>query len=166
MPMGAESQKGWRGRLRRSARVARGTFAGLPRVLALVWSASRPLTVLYALATVLSGIVPAAQAYVTKLVIDAVVHAITIHTSHAPDRATLVIPLLWAAFRSPIVTATTVVVALVGIQFLLLALNSLLQALSQASQQLLSERVGIRVGVELLQTVLELAHAFRARRRT
>ncbi|MGI8915429.1 MAG: ABC transporter ATP-binding protein, partial [Chloroflexota bacterium] len=131
-----------------------------PRVLALVWGASRPLTVVYAVATVLSGILPAAQAYVTKLVIDAVVHAITLHTSHAPDRATLVIPLLWTAFRSPVVTATTVVVALVGIQFLLLAANSLLQALSRASMQLLSERVGVRVQVMIMETAATLDLAF------
>jgi ABC-type multidrug transport system fused ATPase/permease subunit len=93
-------------------------------------------------------------------VIDAVVHAISIHASHAPDRATPVIPLLWAAFRSPAVTATTVVVALVGIQFLLLALNSLLQALSQASQQLLSERVGIRVQVLIMEHAATLDLAF------
>jgi ATP-binding cassette, subfamily B, bacterial len=156
----AASPKGWRGRLVGAARAARGTFAGLPRVLALVWGASRLLTVLYAVATVLSGVVPAAQAYVTKLVIDAVVHAISIHTSHVPDRATLVIPLLWTAFRSPIVTATTVVVVLVGIQFALLALNSLLQAVSQASQQLLSERVGIRVQVLIMEHAATLDLAF------
>jgi ATP-binding cassette subfamily B protein len=129
-------------------------------VLALVWGASRRLTALYAVATVLAGILPAAQAYVTKLVIDAVVHAITLHASHAPDRATLVIPLLWTAVRSPVVTATTVVVALVGIQFLLLALNALLQALSQASQQLLSERVGIRVQVLIMEHAATLDLAF------
>ncbi|MGI8913696.1 MAG: ABC transporter ATP-binding protein, partial [Chloroflexota bacterium] len=70
-PAEVEAPKGWRGRLRAASAVARGTFAGLPRVLALVWGASRPLTVVYAVATVLSGILPAAQAYVTKLVIDA-----------------------------------------------------------------------------------------------
>ncbi|HEV7215648.1 MAG TPA: ABC transporter ATP-binding protein, partial [Chloroflexota bacterium] len=117
-------------------------------------------TVTYALATILFGILPAAQAYITKLVIDAVVHAITIHATHAPDRASLVIPLLWTAYRSPVITSTAVVVALVGIQFLLLALNSLLQALSQASQQLLSEKVAIRVQVLIMKHAATLDLAF------
>ena len=156
----AQAPKDWRARVSGAARVARATFAGLPRVLALVWGASRPFTVVLALTAVLSGILPAAQAYVTKLVIDAVVHAITIHAGHALDRATLVIPLLWMAFRSPVVTTTTVVVALVGLQFLLLALNALLQALSQASQQLLNDRVGMHVQLLIMEHAATLDLAF------
>src|SRR5437016_13768906 len=52
---------------------ARTMLAMLPRAFGLVWSASRGLTVALALIAVLSGIVPTATAWISKLLIDAVV---------------------------------------------------------------------------------------------
>jgi len=52
------------------------------------------------------------------------------------------------------------VVALVGLQFLLLALNALLQALSQAAQQLLNERVGMHVQLLIMEHAATLDLAF------
>jgi uncharacterized membrane protein len=62
-------------------------------VLGLVWTASRILTIGLAIATVLAGIVPAVTAYVAKLLIDAVVGAISAHAAGS-DAVTPVGPLL------------------------------------------------------------------------
>src|SRR5260370_42062658 len=71
--------KGLRGRMRTIIQQTRDTLAGLPQVLRLVWGASRPLTLLLAISTIISGIIPATQAYTAKLLINAVVKAIFLH---------------------------------------------------------------------------------------
>jgi len=48
------------------------------RALALVWSTHRGLTVALALLTVVAGVLPAAIAYLAKLILDAVVAEIPI----------------------------------------------------------------------------------------
>ena len=53
-----------------------GVFAYSRRALELVWTTSRPLTVAFALLTLLAGTLPAAVAYVGALIVDAVVAAI------------------------------------------------------------------------------------------
>ena len=54
-----------------------GVFAYSRRALELVWTTSRPLTVTFAVLTILTGVLPAAIAYVGKLIVDAVVVAIS-----------------------------------------------------------------------------------------
>src|SRR5919201_1779742 len=54
---------------------ARSMLAILPRAFGLVWSASRGLTVALAVLAVLGGIVPTATAWISKLLVDAVVVA-------------------------------------------------------------------------------------------
>ena len=53
-----------------------GTVRGLPKVVKLTWQASPVLTILLALITLLSGLLPTATAYIAKLLLDAVVAAI------------------------------------------------------------------------------------------
>lgn len=53
-----------------------GVFAYSRRALELVWTTSRPLTVAFALLTLVAGTLPAAVAYVGALIVDAVVAAI------------------------------------------------------------------------------------------
>lgn len=63
-----------------------GVWRYTRRALDLVWSTSRPLTVALAALTLAAGLLPAAAAYVGKLIVDAVVAAIEIHGSGgAPD---------------------------------------------------------------------------------
>src|SRR5437763_16599373 len=88
----APGPRGLRERVRATLAATRATLAGFPRVLALVWGASKPLTLTLAVATALAGPVPPAQAYTAKLLINALVRAIFIHPSHAPDQMVLVIP--------------------------------------------------------------------------
>jgi len=133
-----------------------GTVGGLGRVLALVWGASKPLTLTLAIATVVAGLVPAAQAYMAKLLINAVVQAIIIHARHAPDHAILNVPLIWFSVRTPAMTVVGVVVVLAAIQFAIIAFSSLLQTLSNISQQLLQERVSMRVQLLIMEHAASL----------
>src|SRR5579859_3958111 len=128
-----------------------GTLRGASRVFALVWGASRSLTALLFVATVLAGLIPAAQAYAAKLLINAVVRAILIHTGHQPDHLTLTVPLLWGVVRTPILTATGAVVVLAALQFAIAGINSLLQTISNISQQLLQERVSNHVQLLIME---------------
>src|SRR6202162_5289692 len=65
-----------------------GTSAALPRVLRLVWDASPRITLGLFAATVVAGVIPAGAAYVSKLLINAVVRGILIHNQHIPGVVT------------------------------------------------------------------------------
>ena len=158
-PDTGEGPRGLRARLRATRDAVRSTLSGLPRVLALVWSASRPLTLLLAVVTVLAGLVPAAQALTAKLLINAVVHAILIHARHAADPVALSIPLPW---RAPFLLSMTVmsVVVLAVLQLLIAAISSLLQTLNNISQQLLQERVSMRVQLLIMESAAALDLTF------
>ena len=58
------------------ARGFAGVFAYSTRALELVWTTSRPLTIAFAVLTLIAGALPAAVAYVGALIVDAVVAAI------------------------------------------------------------------------------------------
>src|SRR5690348_241896 len=51
-------------------------FASLPRVMGLVWATDKRLTFGMALISVLRGFTPAVSVFITKQLIDSVVHAI------------------------------------------------------------------------------------------
>ena len=68
------------------------TLAGLPRVLALVWSTSRWLTLALGALALIGGLVPALSAWLTKLFVDAVVAAV-----EAGGTPATVQPLIWLA---------------------------------------------------------------------
>lgn len=155
-PVDEAQYRGVRGRLRRMALPALGTLSGVGRVLALVWGASRPLTGLLALVTILAGLIPAIQAYTAKLLINAVVHAIVIHARHAPDRTVLNVPLLWGSVHTPVLTVLQVVILLAAVQFLIAAVSSLLQTVTNISQQLLQERVSMRVQILIMEQAARL----------
>jgi len=145
-----------RERARSILTTTRGTLLGLPRVLRLVWGASRPLTLLLAVATVLAGVIPAIQAYTGKLLINAVAGAIFARRghSHAP---TLTLTAPWGHL---VLDAIGVIVALAALQFLITAVSSLLQTLNNISQQLLQERVGMRVQLLIMQRAATLDLSF------
>ena len=111
----------------KAVRTVRGTAAGVPRVLALVWKADRKQTLLLAVMTIAQAAVPASQVYLSKLLIDAVVKAIR-HSGGSVDARPIVV--------------------LAALQLLLAAASSLFSTLSNISQQLLQERVSL--GVQLM----------------
>src|ERR1051325_7005454 len=67
-----EGPKTWVDRLRD----VRTSFSNLPRAFRLVWEASPSATLGMALVTLLTAFVPASQAWIGKLIVDAVVRAI------------------------------------------------------------------------------------------
>ncbi|HEY3164783.1 MAG TPA: ABC transporter ATP-binding protein [Candidatus Limnocylindrales bacterium] len=124
----------------------------MPRVIALVWSASRILTIGLAFATVLAGVVPAITAYVAKLLIDAVVRAIAANVSGVPAAA--------VAFGPLSLDPTGIVVLLAGAQFAIYALSSFLSTIRNVCQQLLQERVTNTIQLQIMDHAAKLDLAF------
>ena len=142
-----------RGRLARAREAVRALVSTLPRVLGLVWSASRILTFGLAFATIVAGVVPAITAYVAKLLIDAVVRAISanvrIRRYPPPSRS--------ARSRS---MPSGYVVLLAIAQFLIYALSSFLSTLRNVCQQLLQERVTNSIQLEIMDHAARLDLSF------
>jgi ATP-binding cassette subfamily B protein len=130
--------------------------AALPRVLQLVWEASPALTIGLAIATIFAGVVPAATAYTTKLLINAVVAAITVRVAHAPDREVLTVPLPFLTFHAPVMTTTEAIVALAVVQFLIYAISSGLTTLRNVTQQLMQERVTLTIQLLVMEHAARL----------
>ena len=80
-PPPANKPKNLRDRLHRLRANVGGTVRALPRVARLIWQASRTMTILIVLATVISGLTPTLSAYIAKLLLDAVVTAMLHHGS-------------------------------------------------------------------------------------
>src|SRR5207245_10468255 len=103
----------------------------------------RPLTRVLGAATLVAGFMPAVSAYAAKLLINSVVQAIIIHQRHLPDQASLSVPFLFTTLRSPVLTATGVIVLLAAIQFVIYATNSLLSTARNIPPQLIKYRVSL-----------------------
>ncbi len=114
-------------------------FTSLPRVIKLVWRAQPASTVALGALYLVQGLVPTLSAFVSKLLIDAVVLAIQQHGAQG--------------------TLTTVI-WLVGAQFGVQALSSLLQTLSNIVQQLLQERLSYSVQLMVMEKANTLDLSF------
>jgi ATP-binding cassette, subfamily B, bacterial len=119
-----------------------GTFAAMPRVFRLVWDASPKATLTLAGVTVVAGVIPALTAYMGKLLINAVLNAIVTRARGLPDHTRLNLPL---GLHSPFMTSIGIVVTLALVSLLIAAISSLMATLRNISQQLLQERVQIRI---------------------
>jgi len=109
---------------------SRATFAGLPRAFGLVWTAHKGFTVGLALFALVGGVIPAATAWVSKLLIDAVVAAAS--QGGGPG---------WVRW----------VLVLVAMQLGLYLANSLLQTLQTVTQQALQELTGDHVQLTIME---------------
>lgn len=112
-------------------------FSSLPRVLKLVWSTHAFFTVSLATITLLRGFMPAASAWITKLVIDSVVAAL-------PPRSASVSNVIWFVLLQLVITVS----------------GSLLGTLSNIVQQLLQERVSNRVRLMIMEKANTLDLSF------
>jgi ATP-binding cassette subfamily B protein len=119
---------------RESLRQYLGVFRYSGRAVELVWSTNRALTIGLAALSLVAGLLPAAIAYVGKLIVDAVVHAA--QTGAAADRDQA----LWA------------VAAELG---LILAISASQRGLS-ILRSLLRAQLGHRVNVMILEKALTL----------
>jgi ATP-binding cassette, subfamily B, bacterial len=118
---------------------ARTTWRGFRRVLALVWEANAALTLALALLNLLQGGLPAARVWLSKLLVDAVVGAVTSGSGTA---------------------ALPQVILLVGLQFAIGAASNLLSTASNICQQLLQEQVANRVQLLVMRHANQLDLVF------
>jgi ATP-binding cassette subfamily B protein len=156
----AEPPKNWRQRWAEVRRAAAGTTAALPRVIRLVWQASPGLTIALFAVTALAGVMPAATAYTSKLLINAVVAGIKIHVQGLPDRGVLEVPLGPWTYHSPVLTTVGVIVFVAAIQLAIAALSALLGTVRNIAQQLLQELVQMRIQLMVMEHAAHLGLPF------
>ncbi len=150
--MAAPAAGGWRQRFGRvggarlpddedvlSPRKIIAAFKGLPRVLRLVWDVSPPFTVALAVLYILQGFLPVATAYITKLVIDAIIFGYSHHGG---------------------AHAISLVVWFVVAQFALQGFSSLLSTLSNIVQQLLQEKTSYQIQLLVMEKANTLDLSF------
>ena len=117
-------------------REARAAFRNVPRAFTLVWQASRLATIAMALVALISGLLPISQAWVAKLIVDAVVAAVTGGT--APMEA----------------LRTTLPFLLV--EFVLLTLGTVLGQVRTLSEHILNARLGNTINTAIIRKSLSL----------
>ena len=134
LPGGADNNDGrgpgLRTLLRETARNARASLIGVPRVLGLVWQTHRGFTVALGVITLVQSAIPAAQVWLAGQLLQAVVDGV-----QAGGNA--------AAVRQIVILAI--------VQFALLASGSLLQTLQNIVQQLLQDRTANRVQLLIME---------------
>jgi ATP-binding cassette, subfamily B, bacterial len=118
---------------------ARTTWHGFRRVLALVWDANPGLTLALAVLNLLQGGVPAAQVWLSKLLVDAVVGAVTsgVGTGALPQ-----------------------IVFLVALQFAIGAASNVFGTAANICQQLLQEQVANRIQTLVMRQANQLDLVF------
>lgn len=122
-------------RLRRqSLRQLFSVFQYNGRAIQLVWNTSRALTIIFAILTIVAGLLPAAIAYVGKLIIDAVV----------------------LASRSGLESDRLLALGYLGIEAILVALQAGSQRGLSVCQSLLRVLLGQKVNVMILEKALTL----------
>jgi ATP-binding cassette subfamily B protein len=125
-----------RSRVARMRTSIAGTVRGLPKVVRLTWQASPVLTIVLALITLVSGLLPTVTAYIAKLLLDSVVAAIQ-HTG---------------------TTADIVRVAL--FQFGVLVLTAISGAATSIAQTLLQERMTLTIRHQVMRHASDLELAY------
>src|ERR1700737_4404352 len=154
-----EGPKDLRGRWDSLKQSVTGTTAALPRVLRLVWDASPSTTLALFVTTAIAGLLPAAAAYTSKLLINAVVAGISIHSFHQADRVSLAALDPHGPFGSvhgPVFTAVGAIVALAIVQLLLFAITALLGTIRNITQQLLQNAVAMRIQLMVMEKAASL----------
>ncbi|MGC3875071.1 ABC transporter ATP-binding protein [Halomonas sp. GXIMD04776] len=106
------------------------------RALGLVWDTSRGLTIGLVICTLVAGVMPAVAAWVGKLIVDAVVAAMAIHSQ---ADGPLELATLWPVLRY------------VALEALVIALIALAQRGLSAQQSLLRALLGQKVNVMILE---------------
>jgi ATP-binding cassette, subfamily B, bacterial len=156
-PAAPEGPKDLRGRWLNFRQSFGGTLAALPQVTRLVWEASPGITLGLFAATVLAGLTPAASAYISKLLVNAVVAGIKIHATHAPDRLP---PFTLGPFSSPSYSSFDAIVFLAVLQLAVFAISSLLGTIRNICQQLLQNSVTMSIQLMVMEKAATLDLAF------
>jgi ATP-binding cassette, subfamily B, bacterial len=137
-----------------------GTSAALPRVLRLVWDASPRITLGLFAATVVAGVIPAGAAYVSKLLINAVVRGILIHNQHIANVVTFrdLDPNL--PIGGPTFTAVNMIILIAVLQLALFAITAFLGTIRNITQQLLQNAVAMRIQLMVMEKAASLDLSF------
>ncbi|NTV62827.1 MAG: ABC transporter ATP-binding protein [Oscillochloris sp.] len=114
----------------------RSAFRNVPRAFTLVWEAHRLGTVLMALITVVSGVLPISQAWVGKLIVDAVVHSVNSATG-AEVGIRIALPFL-------------------VVEFVLITLGSILSQSRSLVEHMLNARLTNRINTAIIRKALAL----------
>src|SRR5438309_3340083 len=157
-PQQPEGPKDLRGRWRNLKQSVRGTAAALPRVIRLVWDASPTITTGLFAVTVIAGIIPAISAYMSKLLVNAVVLGIEVH-SH-PTAVADAIRFDFGPFRTPIFTTVNGIIFIAVLQLLIFALIAFLSTARNITQQLLQNAVSMRIQLMVMEKAASLDLAF------
>jgi ATP-binding cassette, subfamily B, bacterial len=152
-PPPEERLRGVRARLTAVGPVIAGTFRGMPRMTRLVWDASPLMTSGLAGTTVVSGLTPVAQAWTSRLLINAVVQGI--RNRAAP----VAIPFPWGG-QAPSLSVTRALIALAIVQFGLYLVNAVVTEIRGVSQQCLQERISQVVQLQVMEKACQLDMAF------
>lgn len=158
-PAPPEGPKGLRGRWQSLKQSVTGTTSALPRVLRLVWDASPAITLLLFATTAIAGVIPAAAAFTSKLLINSVVQGIVINHTHVVDRVSLATiggPHSLGPFAVPVFSAVGMVVFLSIVQLALFALTSFLGTIRNITQQLLQNSVSMRIQLMVMEKAASL----------
>ncbi|HYM51796.1 MAG TPA: ABC transporter ATP-binding protein [Candidatus Limnocylindrales bacterium] len=155
-PPPGEGPKDLRGRWNSLKESVQGTSAALPHVIRLVWDASPGVTLGLFIVTVVAGLIPAASAYTSKLLINAVVAGIAAHRFHQPDRLQLSL----GPWHSPLFTTIGAIVFLAIVQLFIFALIALLGTVRNITQQLLQNAVSVRIQLMVMEKAAGLDLAF------
>ncbi len=147
-----EGPKDLRGRWLNLRQSVTGTTAALPRVLRLVWHASPATTLTLFATTAIAGVIPAAAAYISKLLINAVVQGILIHHTNSPDRLQFSL----GPFSPLVFTAVGMIVFLAVLQLALFAITSLLSTIRNIGQQLLQNAVSMQIQLMVMEKAASL----------
>jgi ATP-binding cassette subfamily B protein len=154
-PPDQDRPKDLRSRWRNLKQSVRGTSAALPRVLGLVWQASPGVTAGLFVATVIAGFVPAASAYTSKLLINAVARGIIIHESNGYDRVQLDLGPWHPAFSS-----INAIIFLAVLQLVIFAMIAFLSTVRNITQQVLQNSVSMRIQLMVMEKAASLDLAF------
>ncbi|MER6772875.1 ABC transporter ATP-binding protein [Streptomyces bacillaris] len=156
-PPRGQNRRGLRQRLHGFGEALMGTVKGLPSVLRLTWSAGPKLTAGLLAATLLSGLMPTAAAFVAKLLTDSVVEGIAARDGDGPARVTLELPLTGL---STTVSPVTKICVVAGAQLLVFVLMALCTAVSNICRQLLQEKVALTIRYRVMAHAADLDLAF------
>jgi ATP-binding cassette subfamily B protein len=156
-PPEPEGPKDLRGRWLSFRQSFTGTLAALPQVTRLVWEASPGITLGLFLATVLAGLTPAASAYISKLLVNAVVAGIKIHATHSRD---VLPPFTLGPLASPSFGSVNAIIFLAVLQLAVFALSSLLGTVRNICQQLLQNSVTMSIQLLVMEKASTLDLAF------
>jgi ATP-binding cassette subfamily B protein len=157
-PQEPQGPKDLRSRWRNLKESVRGTAAALPRVLRLVWDASPRITTGLFAVTVVAGIIPAMSAYISKLLVNAVVLGIEVHNH--PGTVADAIRFDFGPLRSPVFTTVNGIIFIAVLQLLIFALIAFLSTARNITQQLLQNAVSMRIQLMVMEKAASLDLAF------